>query len=411
MEYLCFANGRKKDECIKIFEGEAYEIDRLTSKYIDSDTIREKYAQEFSEFQRKYPNGSKGSVRIYGSSVTNENGWRVLYQKHIVAFKQIIQNERFLRFMAERELKSKRENRIIYDTYVLNGIAYYHKEKVRINQFIASIKREDRKQYGVTGGARRYYRFVRDLLNKYDEYCKHNTNALTIDQIWKQHLEKVQNASVQRKPIMNNPKVKVEPIDDEESIAELLPGFEPDVKSVPKIEQSNDYDPDDEYLGEQPVYREPLYGFFQNDNFERYFSKIFAENEMMVLGDFSVTHDSENLSPWDRIANTCFNGNVTAVDLEHFSYSDFQTFNNSMFITLIGEEDTSRLQTMVIRALENKAQVVLISDDKELLKAYSKKFKSIVPIYNAPDDNYAAQKAYVDFFIEQYQNAIGYTKK
>ena len=411
MEYLCFANGRKKGECVRIFEGEIYEIDRLTSKYVDSDAIRKKYVREFSEFQRIYPNGGKGSVRIYGSSVTNENGWRVLYQKHIVAFKQIIQDERFLRFMAERELKSKRENRIIYDTYVLNGIAYYHKEKVRINQFIATIKREDRKQYSVSGGARRYYRFIRDLLNKYDEYCKYNTNALTIDQIWKQHLEKVRNASVQRKPIMNNPQVKEEPIEDEETIAEILPGFEPDVKVDTNVEQCDDYEPDYEYLGEQPVYREPLYGFFQHDNFERYFSKIFDENEMMVLGDFSVTQDPTKMSPWAGIANTCFNGNVAAVDLEHFSSSDFRTFNNSMFITLIGEEDTEMLRTMAIRALENKAQVILISDDKGLLNAYSKKFKSIVTIYNDPNDNYAAQKAYVDFFVEQYQNAIGYSKK
>lgn len=411
MEYLCFSNGRKQDECVRIFEGEAYEIDRLTSKYMDSDAIRKKYAREFGEFQRTYPNGGKGSVRIYGSSVTNENGWRVLYQKHIVAFKQIIQNERFLRFMAERELKVKRENRIIYDTYVLNGIAHYHKEKVRINQFITTIKREDRKQYGVTGGARRYYRFIRDLLNKYDEYCKYNANALTVDQIWKQHLEKLQNVSVQRKPIMNNPKVKGEPIEDEETIAENLPGFEPDVKVDPKVEQGDDYEPDYEHLGEQPVYREPLYEFFQNDHFERCFAKTFSENEMMVLGDFSITHDPKNMSPWAGIANTCFNGNVKAVDLEHFSYADFQTFNISVFITLIGEADTSRLQTMVISALENKAQVILISDDKALLNTYSKKFKSIVPIYNDPNDNYAAQKAYVDFFVEQYQNANGYSKK
>ena len=82
-----------------------------------------------------------------------------------------------------------------------------------------------------------------------------------------------------------------------------------------------------------------------------------------------------------------------------------------MFITLIGEEDTEMLRTMAIRALENKAQVILISDDKGLLNAYSKKFKSIVTIYNDPNDNYAAQKAYVDFFVEQYQNAIGYSKK
>ena len=39
------------------------------------------------------------------------------------------------------------------------------------------------------------------------------------------------------------------------------------------------------------------------------------------------------------------------------------------------------------------------------------KISVIVPIYNDPNDNYAAQKAYVDFFVEQYQNANGYSKK
>lgn len=399
MEYLCFANGRKKDECVKILEAEEYVIDKMTVGFIDSDAIRRKYAAKFSEFQRLYPNGGKGSVRIFGDSIIGENGHKVLYSKHKEAFKHIIQDEAFLRWVAMQDLKRDYKHRTIHDTYTLNGIVIYHRERTRINQYIANLKREDRKQYGIRGGAKRYYKFMKNLLVKYEEYCKYNSKALTVDQIWKQHLSSLQNIDLQHEPIMDDMHVVNEPIKEEPALREIIPGFD------------DEYEPDYEYLGEEPIYKEPLYDFFQSDYFDRYFSNTFADDEMMVLGDFAVTHDPVNISPWASIANTCFNGNVIACDLEHFTYADSQTFNNSKFITLIGEADTRLLKTLIIQALENKAQVILISNDKELLDIYSKKFKNIIPIYNNPEDNYNAQRAYVDFFVEQYQNTRGYSKR
>ena len=399
MEYLCFANGRKKDECVKILEADEYVIDKMTVGFIDSDAIRRKYAAKFNEFQRLYPNGGKGSVRIFGDSIIGENGHKVLYSKHKEAFKHIIQDEAFLRWVATQDLKGDYKHRTIHDTYTLNGIVIYHRERARIDQYIANLKREDRKQYGIRGGAKRYYKFMKNLLVKYEEYCKYNSKALTVDQIWKQHLSSLQNIDLQHEPIMDDMHVVNEPIKEEPTLREIIPGFD------------DEYEPDYEYLGEEPIYKEPLYDFFQSDYFDRYFSNTFADDEMMVLGDFAVTHDPVNISPWASIANTCFNGNVIACDLEHFTYADSQTFNNSKFITLIGEADTRLLKTLIIRALENKAQVILISSDKELLDIYSKKFKNIIPIYNNPEDNYNAQRAYVDFFVEQYQNTRGYSKR
>lgn len=398
MEYLCFANGRKKDECVKIYEAEIFMIDRLTSKYADSDEIRKKYAKEFSEFQRLYPNGGKGSVRLYGDSITGENGWKVMYKKHKIAFNYIVNDKKFLRWFASNDLRLYRDKRIIPDTYILNGIAIYNKELTRIKQYIESLKHDDKKKYGITGGGKRYYRFVRDLLIKYDEYCQYNKEALTVDQIWKQYLNSLQNVKLQKESIAKDIRIKEEQIEDEPLLSEVIPEFD-------------DYEPDHIYLGEEPIYQEPLYDFFQADNFDRYFSNIFVEDAMMVIGDFSVTNDPTHIAPWASIANNCFNGDVIACDAKHFSYNDSSTFDSSKFITLIGEEDTKMLRTLTIRAIENQSQVVLISEDMELLNAYSKRFKSIIPIYNNPENNYEAQKTYVDFFVDQYQNARGYSKK
>ena len=401
MEYLCFANGRKKDECVKIYEGPSFKIDRLTIKYIDSDAIRKKYSKEFADFQNRYPNGGKGSVRIYGDSIKGENGWRVLYQKHRIAFNYIIQDKAFLRWFAEGDLNRHSSKRVIYDTYTLIGIARWKVETTRINQFIERIKRDDRNEFGITGGAKRYYSFMRSLLSEYETYCKTKPNVLTIEQIWRQHLEKTQNATLQSDPIMDKPRVKKDPTTTYESeLKEVIPSLYEEI------------DPDRLYIGEEAVNVEPLYAFFQSDYFERYHARTFVDDEMMVLGDFSVSHDPTNISPWTGIANACYNGNVTTADLEHFSYTDSQVFDSSKIITLIGETDTRMLKTMIIRALENKAQVVFISDDRELLNSYSKKFKNIIPIYNDRDDSYTSQKAYVDFFVEQYRNAYsGHVKK
>lgn len=402
MQYLCFVNGRNQEEIVKIIEGESYEIDRLTCNCVDSEQIRKKYKKQFAEFQSRYPQAKNGAVRIYGDNVYNENGQRVLYKKHKVAFNHIIKDTHFLRWFSRKELQKEKKDRIIFDTYILRGISEFNLEIVRINQFLSSIKRDDKKDSGLTGGGKRYYRFMRALLNAYEEYRQIYKKS-SIDKIWKEHLARLEKTKLEKEPLGENIILPEEPQETLEAVEEFS-GIE-----LPSIDLDEDsyriYD-------EEPlVFEEPLYEFFTGDHFERYYSDVFADESLMLVGDFPLTRDAKKIEPWSDVATTCYNGTTFVGCLEQFDMQDVQTFNASSIIIIYGEEDTRYLRTAIVNAIQNKAEVVLISDNPSLLELYAKKFKNIVPIFdNEQDKHLSAKRQLVDFFISQYNAAKGYRK-
>jgi len=250
MMYLCFANGRNRNEVIKIFEGESYEIDRLTSRFIDSNEIRKKYKKAFAEFQKKYPQAGNGSVRIYGDSVISENGQRVLYKKHKVAFNYITQDEKFLRWLGRNELEIPYNQRLIKDNYILYGIANRNRELIRIKEFLADIKRYDREDTCLTGGGKRYYYFLRCLLNRYEEY-RALYDKPTLDAIWNQHLKKLEADKIT---------LQKEPLEHTLTQEEFDMGIR---HHYSKLDEEREIDPDRVYYDLPAVYADDVYDFFQ----------------------------------------------------------------------------------------------------------------------------------------------------
>jgi len=408
MVYLCFANGRNKDEIVKIFEGQIYEIDRLTSTCIDSDDVRKKYKKRFREFKTKYPNAKNGSVRIFGEGVYSENGQRVLYKKHKVAFNHIIKDADFLRWFARQELQ-KGKNRLIYDTYVLKGIADYHKEITRINQFLNSIKQTDHKNTGLKGGGELFYRFMRALLNCYEEYQKSNdvseeyqkSNDVlipSIDEIWKEYLKKLEHARLERKAPGENIV-----LDDGDEMVGTQRAAED------SIDEEN---VDAIYYDVPPIYDEPLYGFFVSDSFVRFYSEIFEDDTLVVAYDLPLTNDLKKVNSWQDVASTCYNGNTYVMCLSQFTQRDINIFNNANIVIFYGETDTVSLRSALIRAIENKAEVILISESSDLIDMYSREFKCIITILDGDNKNpTAAKRQLVDVFVGMYQVAKGIQKK
>lgn len=398
MEYLCFVNGRNQNELVKIIEGELYEIDRLTTSCIDSDAIRKKYKKQFSEFQTAYPDAKRGAVRIFGDNVYGDNGKRVLYKKHKVAFNEIIKDKQFLRWSSREDLNGKRGNRLIYDTYILKGITEYHLELTRINQFLATIKRDDRNDIGLTGGGKRYYRFVRGLLSRYEEYYK-EFNKPSIDDIWKEYLSGLEKIKLEKESL--GEQIIISPEIDEEELF---------IERNYEVSQEPQYDPD--LYPEEPVFEEPIYEFFTGDYFERLYGETFAEDDLMMVGDLSLSKDLNKLKPFQEVVDNCYNGKITNANLSSFSRADLETFTNAKIVIVYGEEDNRRLQVILANAIQNQASVVFISDDTSLIAKYAKKFKQIIPILDQEDDKHlSSKKQLVTFFVDQYQNNKGYSKK
>lgn len=393
MEYLCFVNGRNQDEIVTIIEGEIFTIDRATTNYINSDTIRKKYKKKFAEFQRKYPHAGNGAVRIFGDSVYSENGQRVLYQKHKIAFKHIITDKPFLRYIAQKDLNGQKKDRIIYDTYILNGIAYYDLEITRINQFLSMLKKDDRKETGLTGGGRRYYLFMRILLNRYEEYRK-KYNKPSIDDIWANHLKKLEDNSL-----------ALQRVQDEIML------LEPPTPADTVIVDTQEIDEDYYRLGEEPVFEDPIYEFFTGDYFERYYGDTFKDESLMVITDLSRTSELSKQNAVMEASEICYNGSITGVELTRFNQSAHEALGGANTVIIYSEVDSRNLRAIIITALENKSNIVFISDDAELLNNYTKKFKNIVPILDTDDDHKHMKKELVAYFISHYQEKKGYSKK
>ena len=339
MSYLCFVNGRNQNEIVKIFEGELFEIDRLTTNFINSDAIRKKYKKEFAEFQARYPSAKNGAVRIYGENIFSENGQRVLYKKHKIGFTQITKDVSFLKWFGKCELAKQKKDRIMYDTYRLRGIGEFGRELVCIREVLTELKRYDRKDTNLKGGGKRYYRFLRALLNYYESY-RLKFNKPSIDEIWKEHLKQLEKANLERQ---NEVKDIIPPTNEE--LADVLT-VEHEMRMTFYDEGSSiiyDEEPDKIY------YEEPLYEFFTCDYFDRYYSDIFYDDSLMIVGDITVPEDSEQLSPWREVATTCYNGTTVISSLKSFTQSDLNNFNNANIVIIYGEEDNLYLQNLLLK--------------------------------------------------------------
>ena len=165
-----------------------------------------------------------------------------------------------------------------------------------------------------------------------------------------------------------------------------------------------DEDPDRIYYDEKVTYEEPLYEFFTCDYFDRYYSSTFVDDSLMLVGDITVSEDSSKLSPWKEVTTFCYNGTTYTGSLKSFSQADFANFNDANIVIIYGEEDNRYLQTLLLNALQNKAEVIFISENPSLINQYAKKFKSIIPILDSSEDNHlSAKKQLINYFIEQYK--------
>ncbi len=387
MEFLCFTNGRNQVEIVKIIEGDLHEIDRLTSKYLDSDAIRKKYRKEFALFQKKYPDAKNGAVRIFGESVKNENGLRVLYKKHKVVFNHIIRDKNFLRWFARAELNKPRSNRILSDIYILRGITEFHLELTRINQYLASIKKRDRAEDGKTGGGKRYYHFMRILLNRYEDYRK-EFNKPSLDDIWKEYLKSFQDIKLDKTPKCGTITTS------EQKVAETI--------QLPLI-FDEEIDPDQAMYDSEVIYGEPLYDFFSSDYFEQGYSTIFKNDKLMLIGELSKTGDLDEIKPFTEVCDICYNGETLVSTVDRFSHDELKDFNTSKFTILYAEEYTIELRNLLILATENESEIVVITNDRVVANSIMKKHPNIRMIVDDENDNHLrAKKDLVAFFIEQY---------
>lgn len=392
MAFLCISNGRSSTEIIKLVEGEQYEIDKETLKFFDSDHIREKYKKKLNEFNNRYPWATSASIRIFDENQELENGLIVLYKKHLIAFKEIVRNQEFMKYLCkvefakEKSIEEKGKRQTIYiDEYERKGILFRSFDS-SVDALLRNIRALDKKRDGVSSGGKRYYDFMRYVLLKYDYYIEHhNKNLPTVNKIYKDYLSVLENAKLQKET-------------EAKEIAEIM-SYEVESSNPQKIITETDFV---DQVGYEEMMNPEMtpYSFFENPHFDKNYYSLLANAHMSILGD---SKEKEDYKDWYYISDRCFTGNICCPALAQ-GYNLYNDFDNSHLNIFYCIEKNKEIERNIARSIINKAPTVVISHDIELLELYRKKYQDIKTIHYMENEKEVSERELIEMFIKLYND-------
>ena len=181
-------------ESLTLMQGEAIDIDAFTSKFHDSEQIRNKFQKEidaYLESKKNYIASFKRNTRgriviLECHNIANQAVYvpkRVIYKKYLVAFDTMLKDEatmkRFLtlegKFINEKKIASNITGFIKYK--ISRGTNF--KVRSQVDFLRSEIKKL--KPY--------FYDNLRSIAKAYEEECKVRKNLKTIDEMFKDYLE------------------------------------------------------------------------------------------------------------------------------------------------------------------------------------------------------------------------------
>lgn len=217
MAYLCISKNRSSSDVILLQEGEVFEIDKYTTKFLDSEALRKRNKKQTKEYNETYPEGKRGGIRLFVPTGDELIEYPVLYKKHVIAFREIIKNYQFMAHYSEikrnQEYYAYKErtgnNRGNHETDLLTRIMK-QKNPTSVSEYIRYLKWLDENNCKVKGGGRRYYEFIRGIIHNYNKYLETHPTLPDVDHIAETHFKRLGNAKLEKrnhqiKESMQNP--------------------------------------------------------------------------------------------------------------------------------------------------------------------------------------------------------------
>ena len=167
MAYLCISLNNSSVNTIHILDGELVDIDKYSIKYNNAREILKEFPEKIQELNNRFNldnNLSDLKLRIF---LPNDKEQFVMYKKHFISFKYLIQQVDFIKYTIEndnslfnKEFKEALEN----DASNLNLIMKNYIEKLNENEL---------------------YTLVRKICEQYDNYLEDysDNNNLSFDEI------------------------------------------------------------------------------------------------------------------------------------------------------------------------------------------------------------------------------------
>ncbi len=343
MAFLTISSDSSGIEGVKLMEGEVWQIDRYTISFRDSFEIRRKNERLFQAFQKRYPQSGDGNVSLLVPNRKEYKKWTVLYEKHFIAFKKILNDENFLDY---------------YDS--LEQSKHFVQSSRSVYQFLKETQPRD--------GNKLYFEVMRDMIWNYMQYVKTHPKAKSIDQL-NQEAFREENS---------RPSFLVSPtrVQQERRILSTKHHeVDPDIEI---------YDQMDRVEGRYNI----LDGFLGNPHFDRHYQNVFTDGYFFLLGTtIESLLQKEIYQQWYQYAENGFEGTVVCPALYKNSSSLTELEKASIAMFCIFEEELE-VEKLIALTLANQAEVIIELYDFQLYPRYSKKFpKAIIVIPGIQDEN------------------------
>lgn len=353
MAFLCISLNKSSLDTVHLLDGELYDIDKYTVKYDSSKNILKEFPDKIAEFNHIYnlkDDSHNIKLRIF---LANDKEQFIMYKKHLVAFKTLIKDIRFLSYAITYE--SSLFDKSIKDLIVAHASS---------DEILTKIKEYISKLDDVG-----YYDLVRKICFQYGNFIEdyQELELLNIDEIYKRYLKQLkqskikknhQSGSIKVQPV-NNPFAVFEHPNFSKTYGSALDTTKPIFILGAKISESTKYEYQELYDNCKKCFRNPIY----------------------------YPMNAKVSTPLD---------------------TDFaRIFREALFIIINGNGINEEIDRKIRYASSKDITVlVLITDDyyaDEYYKRYSSSDTVILKKYHFKDDNY--KKEFADIAVGLYINA------
>jgi len=182
MAFLCISLNNSSVDTVHLIDGELIDIDKYTVTHKSAKEIIDEFPNKIDELNEIYNLDNIDSdikVRIF---LPNDKEQFVMYKKHLVAFKMIIRDREFLRYVADNNVfNNKRIKDLIKDDETSDQELFY-----ALRNYLAEMDEND------------FYLIVRKIIEEYLIYFEEYEDVPSIDEIYNDYLEKLKEAKLEK---------------------------------------------------------------------------------------------------------------------------------------------------------------------------------------------------------------------
>lgn len=386
MAFLCISNSKKSNNVVIVKEGKLYEIDRETSRYVNSAAILKKYKKEVEKFKRLFPDHKNINIYILNDDLTPSNEI-VIYQTHRMAFDEIVKNKSFMRYLCKVEYARLKDSErygeryeVFIEEFERKGILWHNFNR-SVERVISILRSRDKDKDGVSRGGKRFYGFVRYVLTRYDYFVNNKNPELpNVNDIIYDKLNQLSSVALQK----------------EEEIRTIA---DPDIEEIKRDNIITETDFVDQIGYDLMDPQEDLYSFFKFPNFDRYYDEPYHD-QIAILGTSKNREDYQKIY---EISANCFSGNICCPVLGEQS-SLLKKFDDSKLVIFYVDEKDKSTEYLMARSIQNQAGVVILSAEPELIAAYTKKYKGSIGIICGEEQKNEMENELVQVFINLYNS-------